>query len=146
MNLEGIQIKIREIPSLNCMDILDAYSINLIYDSQMNKYKMDSMLRTLHHHTIIFMKTNLEENYEKFLLFHEIGHYILHYVEDMKYSFYLSRYKNRLEREANAFACLCLLSDEEYEEVNIIELLKNKGVPQQIAIQFYETISQFYKQ
>lgn len=118
-------------------DLLSNYNITLFYDHQMNKTKMDSMLKILNNHSVIFMKTNLDAVYEIFLIYHEIGHFLLHYEHDMKYSFFLSRYKNRLEVEANTFACFCLLENEDCTDVNIIDLLINKGVPKKLALQFF---------
>lgn len=140
MDLSVIQEKVKEATKYCVFDFLNNYNIKLVYDSQMDKTKMDSMLKILNNQSIIFMKTNLDETYKTFLIYHELGHYLLHYEKDMKYSFYLSRYKNRLELEANTFACLCLLENESCIDINIIELLNNKGVPNKLALQFYNYI------
>lgn len=119
-------------------DVLSQFNIKVIHAPELNKTKKDSFLKIINRQSIIFIKTNLNENYEKFILYHEIGHFLMHYEEGMQYSFYLSRFKNRLEVEANIFACTCLLNDEYKEEVDIINLLQRKGVPEEIALQFYE--------
>lgn len=120
-------------------NLLHQFHIRLINAPEMNKNKMDSLLKIFDHESVIFIKTDLNEEYRKFILYHEIGHYLLHYQEGMKFTFYLSRYKSRLEMEANLFACSCLLNDVNYEDMNIIDYLTRQGVPYKIAIQFYES-------
>ena len=135
---QKIDDALRHIENFDIEDILNQFNIQLIHASEMNINKMDSLLKVFHHRSVIFIKTDLEEQYRKFILYHEIGHYLLHYEEGMKFSFYLSRYKNRLEIEANNFACRCLLHDENWENLDIIDTLSRKGVPYKIAVQFYD--------
>lgn len=88
---------------------------------------------------IIFIRKNLPRKYRNFVLLHEIGHHIMHSNQGISFSFSLRVRKNKLELEADTFACLMLLQDEELEDVDVITLLQSKGVPEQIAIKFYES-------
>lgn len=124
--------------TLNIDDMMNYLGIKLIYEETMNKNKMEAMLKIFNNHALIFIKTNLDETYRRFVLYHEIGHYLLHYEIDGHYSYYTSKYKNKLENQANDFACECLLYDEDIEDINIIDLLICKGVPLNIAVRYCE--------
>lgn len=140
MNYEKIIREVNELKSGCIIDLLNERNIKVVFDASMNKNKMDSVLKILENRSIIFIKTDLNDDYARFVLLHELGHYTLHYNKDMQYTFYLSRYKNRLEIEANAFACTCLLNDEDCVQVDLINLLEHKGVPKKIALQFYDNL------
>lgn len=129
---------ISDFNTLNVDDILCQLDIELVYEETMNKNMMEALLKIFERHATIFIKTNINENYRRFVIFHEIGHYLLHYEVDSHYSYYSSRYKNKLENQANNFACECLLFDDDIQDINIIELLVNKGVPYKIAVSYYE--------
>ena len=70
--------------------------------------------------------------YENFLIAHELGHYVLHYDENISFNFLRRVYKTRLEREANEFA-IKLLMYEELHNIKDIEniefIVKEKGIP-----------------
>lgn len=141
MNFDKIIREVNELKSGCIIDLLNDRNIKVVFDASMNKNKMDSVLKILENRSIIFIKTDLNDDYKRFVLLHELGHYILHYNADMQYTFYLSRYKNRLEIEANVFACTCLLNDEDCDQVDLINLLERKGVPEKIALQFYDNLA-----
>lgn len=92
----------------------------------------------------IFIRKYLYGNYRNFILLHEIGHHIMHSDLGVGFGFSLKVRKNKLEIEANTFACMCILRDECLDDVNIIDLLMRKGVPEQIAVSFYENFSLIY--
>lgn len=83
----------------------------------------------------IFIRSGLDCAYENFLIAHELGHYILHYDENISFNFLRRIYKTRLEKEANTFACFLLICDE-YDNIkmcdNIEFILKEKGIPLKI--------------
>lgn len=133
---------LKQFNTLCTEDMLRQLGITIVPREEMNKNKMDAMLFMYNRYALIFMKTNLEEAYAQFVLYHEIGHYLLHRGVGSQYSFYASRYKNRLESEANVFACTCLLQNEDIEDIDVISLLIHKGVPNKIAVQFYESQQQ----
>lgn len=83
----------------------------------------------------IFIRPDLDSAYKNFLIAHELGHYILHYDENISFNFLRRIYKTRLEKEANTFACFLLICDE-YDNIktcdNIEFILKEKGIPLKI--------------
>jgi Zn-dependent peptidase ImmA (M78 family) len=89
----------------------------------------------------IFVRKGLGKNYERFIILHEIGHYILHKGDRLAYSYSLLGHRSKLEVDANAFACLYILRDIDLYTVDIIYLLKKKGVPEDVAYKFFEKVS-----
>ena len=141
MTIETIAKQIQNIQHICFSDLTSELGITVVYDERMNNKKNDAYLDISKDcEKTMFIKTNLEENYEKFIILHEIGHLLLHYSEGQTFSFYLSRYKWRLENEANMFAFLYLLKDEEVEDANIVDLAVHKGIPQQIAQKAYDSL------
>lgn len=86
----------------------------------------------------IFVRKHLPHNYRRFVILHELGHYIMHKRDSLAFSYTNLGYRNKLEVEADMFACLKMLSGNELVDVNIIDLLQRKGVPKNIAIRFTE--------
>lgn len=86
----------------------------------------------------IFIRKNLDEYYKKFLILHELGHIFLHYDGSLNFCNTVRLKNKKMEKEANDFACYYLIKDEYIQDINIIELLKSKGVPDNIATQFYD--------
>ena len=100
------------------------------------------MIISDNNNTAIFMTPELLEEYRQFLLWHEYGHYKLHYDPNMRSSFYLSRFKWKSEHEANVFAALALLKDEFIsEDTNVINLMVHKGIPKRIVYKVYDTFA-----
>ena len=62
----------------------------------------------------------------------------MHKNDNLAFSYTNLGYRNRLEVEADMFACLKLLEDECLNDVNIIDLLQHKGVPKKVAVKFTE--------
>ena len=145
MDLEKMTQIIASLPSSNIYELLYLNDIEVIEFEKMNQRKADSMICANDGNFGIFIKPDLPEKYKQFLLWHEFGHYTLHYDPDMHFNFYLSRYKWRTEHEANTFAALALLSDHELENVNVISLLQRKGVPEEIALRVFETMRKGFK-
>lgn len=86
----------------------------------------------------IIVRKHLPRNYRKFVVLHEIGHFIMHSNDSLAFSYTQLGHRNKLEVEANMFACLKLLENDILEEVNVVSSLLNKGVPEQIAFKFIE--------
>ena len=86
----------------------------------------------------IFVRKYLPRNYRRFIILHEIGHHIMHKNDNLAFSYTNLGYRNKLEVEADMFACLKLLEDECLNDVNIIDLLQHKGVPKKVAVKFTE--------
>lgn len=138
--IQRISQQIQPIRNLSIDDLLRECEIEIFFDERMNNKKNDAFLDTSQGKKTLFIKTDLEKNYENFVILHEVGHFLLHYDGTRSFSFYLSRYKWRLENEANMFAFLFLLKDEDIEDQNIINIAIHKGIPEQIAIKSYESL------
>ena len=92
----------------------------------------------------IFVRSDLDCAYENFLIAHELGHYVLHYDENISFNFLRRVYKTRLEREANEFAIRLLMYEELHnikELENIEFIVKEKGIPLKIWYSLSEKIT-----
>ena len=116
----------------NIRELIDYCGIDIQYNDELNK-TTDANLLIINKQAYITLKTDLDPLYENFLLAHELGHYILHYDDNISFSFLRRTKKNALEREANEFACRLLLSDITIQETDNIEfIIKEKGIPLKI--------------
>lgn len=120
-------------------DLLIELGIKVIRDERMKEKDFDAFLVKIKKKFVIYIKPNLGKCYEDFILTHESAHTIWHAKQDM-YLFNQAQYTSKLETEANVFACLYLLKDDDLCDCNVIQILENKGVPYQIAVQFYEVM------
>lgn len=140
MNTTQIQKVVDEVPDVCIYELLYNENIEVIEDQRLSKRKCDSAILASNGAVGIFVKPNLPEEYKQFLLWHEYGHFKLHFEENMHVNFYLSRFAWKTEREANMFAALNLLKSEDIYDQNVIALLISKGVPEQIAVKTYESL------
>lgn len=116
----------------NVRELIDYYDISIQYCDKLN-HQCDSSLLVIQKQAYITLKTDLDPLYENFLLAHELGHYLIHYDDNMSFSFLLKTRKNALEREANEFACRLLLQDINIKEIENIEFsIQEKGIPLKI--------------
>lgn len=140
MNTAQIREVADGVPDVCIYELLYNEDIEVIEDQRLLKRKCDSAILASDGSVGIFIKPDLPEEYRQFLLWHEYGHYKLHYDENMHFNFYLSRFAWKTEREANTFAALNLLKGEDIYDQNVIALLISKGVPEQIAIKVYDSL------
>lgn len=146
MTIEYITKQIESIQDICFSDLPSDLGIQIIPNEKMNNKKNDAYLDISEDgEKNLFIKTNLEKDYEKFIILHEIGHLLLHYNEGQTFSFYLSRYKWKLENEANMFAFLYLLKDEDLDGQNIINIATHKGIPEQIAQKAYDSLQPHFQ-
>lgn len=118
----------------NVREIAEFLGISIEYQDFKAK-TLDSRIIVVNGIGYIFLRNELNELYENFLIAHELGHYILHYDIDISFNFLRRVYKTRLEKEANRFACTLLLHNELNNIKNIenIEfIVKEKGIPLKI--------------
>lgn len=116
----------------NVRELIDYYDISIQYCDTLNQ-NCDSSLIVINKQAYITLKTDLNPLYENFLLAHEFGHFLIHYDDNISFSFILKTRKNALEREANEFACRLLLHDVHIDEVENIEfIIQEKGIPLKI--------------
>lgn len=131
--------QISQYHTTNIRELLEFHDIEIFYYD--SSTKNDSSIFVHNELGNIYLKSQLNPLYENFLLAHELGHYLLHFHQNINFSFTLSCYKNRLEREANEFACRFLLSDISIDNDSDIEfIIKEKGIPLTIWYSLYEKI------
>lgn len=132
---------INKVLELDCFDahcLVERLGINLIYDNDMVG-EVPAKIVCLPDCVMLYLTENpgIEE---EFLIYHEIGHYILHTDQGINRLFN----NNRLEYEADMFACLCLINADlsaSYYDMYLISC----GVPYKTAHRFQDAIYQ-YKQ
>lgn len=113
----------------NVKEICDYLDIEIAY-TEFKAKTLESRLMIIDGNGYIFVRPNLDERYENFLIAHELGHYILHYDKNINFNFLKRIYKTRLEKEANSFACKLLMSDIDIkQEENIDFIAMEKGIP-----------------
>lgn len=116
----------------NVKEIIDYHDISIQYNDELNK-NSDGNLLIIQKQAYITLKTDLDPIYENFVLAHELGHYILHYDDNISFSFLVRTKKNALEREANEFACRLLLHDVDIKKTDNLDfIIKEKGIPLKI--------------
>ena len=116
----------------NVKEICDYLDIEIAY-TEFKAKTLESRLMIIDGNGYIFVRPNLDERYENFLIAHELGHYILHYDKNIKFNFLKRIYKTRLEKEANEFAIRLLTYDINLKDYDNLEFLaKEKGIPLKI--------------
>lgn len=120
-----------------------AEKLDLIVVSQ----DMDSSVHGAYYYKvrngIICLNTIYSEEHQKYVLAHEIGHYLLHKKLNIKFlqcsTFYS---KDKFEKQANMFAAEYLISDELLEQYTTIdELSQMEGIPKEIVKLKFEIYS-----
>lgn len=112
MNVENkLNDLLNEFKTSNVKEIADHLDISIQHQDFKAK-TLDSRLMIVDYKGYIFVRSDLDCAYENFLIAHELGHYVLHYDENISFHFLRRVYKTRLEREANEFAYRLLLNDE----------------------------------
>ena len=143
MNVENkLNDLLNEFKTSNVKEIADHLDISIQHQDFKAK-TLDSRLMIVDYKGYIFVRSDLDCAYENFLIAHELGHYVLHYDENISFHFLRRVYKTRLEREANEFAYRLLLNDElnNIKEIENIEfLVKEKGIPLKIWYSLEDSI------
>jgi len=143
MNINSkIETLFYEFKTSNVKEIADHLDISIQYQDFKAK-TLDSRLMIVDSKGYIFVRSGLDCAYENFLIAHELGHYVLHYDENISFNFLRRVYKTRLEREANEFA-IRLLMCEELHNIKDIEntefIVKEKGIPLKVWYSLNEKI------
>lgn len=144
MNIEyKVKDLIKKYNISNIKELVDHLDISIEYQDFKAK-TLDSRLIIVDSKGYIFVRSDLDCAYENFLIAHELGHYVLHYDENISFNFLRRVYKTRLEREANEFA-IRLLMFEELHNIKDIEniefIVKEKGIPLKVWYSLNEKIT-----
>lgn len=132
-----------EFKTSSVKEIADHLDVSIQYQDFKAK-TLDSRLMIVDSKGYIFVRNDLDCAYENFLIAHELGHYVLHYDENISFNFLRRVYKTRLEREANEFAIRLLMYKELHnikELENIEFIVKEKGIPLKIWYSLNEKIT-----
>ena len=144
MNINSkIETLFYEFKTSNVKEIADHLDISIQHQDFKAK-TLDSRLMIVDSKGYIFVRSDLDCAYENFLIAHELGHYVLHYDENISFNFLRRVYKTRLEREANEFAIRLLMYEELHnikELENIEFIVKEKGIPLKIWYSLSEKIT-----
>ena len=143
MNIEyKVKDLIKKYNTSNIKELVDHLDISIEYQDFKAK-TLDSRLMIVDSKGYIFVRSDLDCAYDNFLIAHELGHYVLHYDENISFNFLRRVYKTRLEREANEFAIRLLMYEELHnikELENIEFIVKEKGIPLKIWYSLNEKI------
>lgn len=144
MNIEyKVKDLIKKYNTSNIKELVDHLDISIEYQDFKAK-TLDSRLMIVDSKGYIFVRSDLDCAYENFLIAHELGHYVLHYDENISFNFLRRVYKTRLEREANEFAIRLLMYEELHnikELENIEFIVKEKGIPLKVWYSLSEKIT-----
>lgn len=132
MNLKDIYNEVSRLNGINVYDLIEKLDLHVIENPNFENRKLYSSI--LFDQKIIFVQPELEEEFKQFLLWHKIGHYLLHHSEGSSFNFYISRFKSKTEMEANSFAFFAMMIGETAENINILDAAIHKGIPEQIAV------------
>ncbi len=143
MNIEyKVKDLIKKYNTSNIKELVDHLDISIEHQDFKAK-TLDSRLMIVDSKGYIFVRSDLDCAYENFLIAHELGHYVLHFDENISFNFLRRVYKTRLEREANEFA-IRLLMYEELHNIKDIEniefIVKEKGIPLKVWYSLNEKI------
>ena len=107
----------------NIKEICDYLDIEIAY-TEFKAKTLESRLMIVDGNGYIFVRPNLDERYENFLIAHELG---------LNFNFLKRIYKTRLEKEANEFAIRLLTYGINLNDYDNLEFLaKEKGIPLKI--------------
>lgn len=122
-------------------ETLDYFGIDVVYKELRGKTVESRLVIDFEGEATIFIRPDINENYEQFLKAHELGHFLLHYQYDVSFNYLTRVYKTKIEKEANSFACKLLMSDINIKnEENIDFIVMEKGIPLKIWYSVMETI------
>ena len=143
MNIEyKVKDLIKKYNTSNIKELVDHLDISIEHQDFKAK-TLDSRLMIVDSKGYIFVRSDLDCAYENFLIAHELGHYVLHFDENISFNFLRRVYKTRLEREANEFAIRLLMYEELHnikELENIEFIVKEKGIPLKVWYSLNEKI------
>ncbi len=106
--------------------------------------RISGYYKYLKRHKCIYINCNLDDNFQRVVMAHELGHAVLHPKENCAF---MSRHTllltSKIERQANLFAAYLLITDDllvEYRGFTIEQLCNGTGYPMElIKLRLQET-------
>ncbi len=135
MCFKDIYNKVEECLDYDLYELLEKENIDVVRDNDLVFGKC-ARIMSYNSMTIIFLKEGLDDQEERNLLLHELGHYYF----DKKC--YLSN-KRTEENNANLFMCLYLLKNDIWEDFIFHYFLIGQGVEKKISMSVNEQIIQY---
>ena len=140
MKIESIYEAVKKLKSNNIYELLDMFEIEINYNPLLIPHRRDSIIICEGSRCAVFMKPIADTNYREFLLWHELGHYILHYHPTLKMNYRLTTYRELLEQEANLFAVFGVLVGEDLTDTHGIDAAIRHGVPPLVAADIFKLL------
>jgi len=134
MTIESIFESVRTLESKNIYELYEIFGIEIYYTPLLITHDRDSMIICDGTHKGVFIRPNPDPKYIQFLLWHEFGHYILHWKPNMRMNYYLSTRWRETEQQANIFAVINILQYADSRSADPVRIAISNGVPYQIAI------------
>ena len=135
MKIESVFESVRKLGSRDIYELYEMLGIEIYYTPLMITHDRDSMIICDGIHKGVFIRPNPDPKYIQFLLWHELGHYMLHRKPNMQMNYYLSTRWRETEQQANIFAVINILRCNGNTGDNPVQVAINNGVPYLIALE-----------
>lgn len=135
MCFKEIYNKVQECLNYDIYELLEIENIEIVRDNDLT-YGRLARIMSYDGNTIIFLKEGLDDQQERNLILHELGHYYF----DKKC--FLSN-KRTEENNANLFMCLYLLKNDIWDDLIYYQYLINQGIEKKISMLINEMIIQY---
>lgn len=135
MCFKEIYEKVDECLNYDIYELLKKENIDIVRDNDLT-YGRKALMMSYDGFTIIFLKEGLDDQEERNLLLHELGHFYF----DKKCSLYNKRTE---ENNANLFMCLYLLKNNIWVDLIFYYYLIGQGVDKKIALLVNDQILQY---
>lgn len=135
MCFKEIYEKVNECLNYDVYELLKKENIDIVRDNDLT-YGRKALMMSYDGFTVFFLKEGLDDQEERNLLLHELGHFYF----DKKCSLYNKRTE---ENNANLFMCLYLLRNDIWNDSIYYCYLVNQGVEKKTSMYVNEQIIQY---
>lgn len=135
MCFKKVYERVNECLEYDVYELLEKEEIDIVRDNDMT-YGKKALIMSYDSLTIIFLNEGLDDQEERNLILHELGHYYF----DSKCAFSNKRTE---ENNANLFMCLYLLKNDIWSDLTFSCYLINHGIEKRIAYYVNELVIQY---